>query len=174
MESWQRTELLQEYYACQTRIGQYDQQVIAVKSLGTTAIGALLTIAFTNPAESDAVCVLAGVSALVFWFIEALWKHFQGILIGHSRTIESNIADLPSDYKGPTIARAFRDGFRERKKVLRFWRVFLHNHVYLPYLPACAAAWLLVAYGGPQDVLDAAQSALAQFHIHDLGLRFGS
>jgi hypothetical protein len=174
METWQRTELLQEYYACQSRVGQYDQQVVAVKSLGTTAIGALLTIAFTNPAESDAVCILAGCCALVFWYIEALWKHFQGILITHTRTLENNIADIPPDYKGPTIGRAFRDGFRERKKVLRFWRVFLYDHVYLPYLPACAASWLLVAYGGPQGILSAAQTFLDQTQITEYILRFGS
>jgi hypothetical protein len=134
MEKTGRQELLKEYYACQNRIGQFDQQIVAVKSLGTTAAGALLATGFSMPENNGSIFLVAGSASLIFWYIEALWKSFQTILIQHSADLETMLHNGEVS-KGPSINAAFENGFKFHKRMKRFFAVVFYANVILPYLP---------------------------------------
>jgi hypothetical protein len=80
-----REEALREYYCCQDRIAQFDHQLIAIKSLGVTAAGALLATGISQGKDGIFIYLLTFFASFVFWYIEAQRKSFQMIVMTHAQ-----------------------------------------------------------------------------------------
>lgn len=142
----EREELLREYYMIHERIAQYDDRQISIKSWATTAVAALLGLAYSEAGEPEFL-LIAALAALIFWYIDAQWKSFQLIAILHARALE-RVLERGGPYPaGPTIATHFDKSFAPVKKFKRFWSRVVLASVWLPHLPLGLTALGLYLWG---------------------------
>lgn len=129
-----REELLREYYVIQERIAEFDQHQNGIKAWATTAIAALIGIAYSE--YGDVILLLiAAFAALVFWYIDAQWKSFQIIAIRHGRNLEKIFSSDGPYPDGPTIGAHYDASFKLLPKIGRFLYSFTQTNVWLPHLP---------------------------------------
>jgi len=129
-----RDELLREYYVIQDRVAHFDQHQVSIKAWGTTAIAALLGIAYSE--HGDRVFLLiSAVAALVFWYIDAQWKSFQLIAIKHESNLEKLLGSDGPYPNGPSIASHYKASFKLLSKTTRFLESVTLANVWMPYLP---------------------------------------
>jgi hypothetical protein len=102
---FRRAEALREYFFIQERIDNFDGRTLLVKSWGVTTSGAGFAYAITQ--QNRSVILLTAISALVFWYIEALWKSYQYILIDLSGKIETFLQGNDSSYVAPTMTQHY-------------------------------------------------------------------
>lgn len=81
-----RAEALQEYYTVNDMIDRFDQRAIAIKSWSVTITGALFATSVVQ--EVPSLFLLPAGCALLFWYIEGLWKDFQRPLIGREKSLQ--------------------------------------------------------------------------------------
>jgi hypothetical protein len=105
VEPRKRQEALQEYYYTQDAISRLDDISLKIKSWSVTSCG--IALGFGISEQRPLLFGMAAFGALVFWYLEALWKVRQGIFIERSAQIEELLQDDRASYKGPRI----NDGF---------------------------------------------------------------
>lgn len=131
-----RLDLLrEEYLHLQSTIEAFDERALSIKAWSVTF--SLTAIAGAFATESAFVLTLAGVSAVLFWILEALWKTFQDGYMGRARALEDWFAATArgEPIAGPEPLQIGRDfqarvaagGFR------RFLVVATRIHVALPH-----------------------------------------
>ena len=141
-----REEILREYYWMQQRVAHFDERQISIKSWGTTASGALIGFGFSE--SLPVLFLLAAISSIVFWYIDAQWKSFQIVAIRHGSSLENLLHEEQAEYTGPSINAYYDDAFGWRKKTERFWYSFFQSNVCVPYLPLgliAIALWAAVS-----------------------------
>lgn len=80
------TFLKDEYLQIEQLIVSFDQRAITIKAWSITASMAGLSAGFIS--GSHMLILLAGLSSLIFWVIEGLWKQFQSAHYKRCREIE--------------------------------------------------------------------------------------
>ena len=131
-EAERRKEALKEYFFALQIIDNFDNRALQIKSWSVTASGVAIGAAYVD--HQPALFLLASVSAATFWFIEAMWKSFQRIVIERSTVLERFLNSNDGAYKGPEWSAHFHANFRFWRKVLRFPRVFFYTNTYLPHV----------------------------------------
>ena len=76
-----------EYFALLNLVDSFDNKGLIIKAWSMTISMAGISIAFVN--DSAALLVLASLSAIVFWVLEAYWKAFQKPYIARINAIEA-------------------------------------------------------------------------------------
>lgn len=149
MDDATRLDLLrEEYLHLQSTIEAFDERALSIKAWSVTF--SLTAIAGAFASTSPAVLSLAGVSAVLFWILEALWKTFQDGYLGRARALERWFAATSRGEAPPApaplqIGRDFQDRV-SAGGVSRFLTLATRLHVALPHaFVALLAAGLWVA-----------------------------
>lgn len=82
--------LKDEYLSTQKSVEDFDSKALTIKAWSVTASGAALIAAYLE--HEKLVLLVAAGSALVFWFIDALWKVNQRVYYPRLREIEEHFA----------------------------------------------------------------------------------
>ncbi|MEM0929788.1 MAG: hypothetical protein AAGI89_10915 [Pseudomonadota bacterium] len=131
---------IEEFRTAQQRISEFDKLLITIKSWSITLSGVAIGLGFID--GQRILFLLGGLSALMFWYLEALNKVFQFALIKRAREVEKEIADL-SLYSGPKISSHFNRviGFGETFRAL--WVMITFSNVQLPHNLIVLAGFVL-------------------------------
>jgi hypothetical protein len=137
MDADEKNSLLaQEYMQLQKVVEDYDQRVLTIKAWSVTFSAAGLATAYLQ--DEPLLLLIAALSALTFWIIEALWKTNQQAYYPRIKDIER--------YFGPAVSGETRDtspfrigvtwsaSFRKTGKYWRATSIMLWPHVALPHL----------------------------------------
>jgi hypothetical protein len=121
-----------EYYWVEDQIDRFDDRSLKIKAWSITLSGVALGAGFNY--NKPILFLVSAVSALIFWYLEATWKHFQQIMIERAEELELFLNGGDVEYTGPRIGRAFRTRFScIRIELLKFPRLFLMRNVNLPH-----------------------------------------
>jgi hypothetical protein len=138
--------IAQEYLQLQKVVEDYDLRAITIKAWSVTFSAAGLSAAYL---QGKAVLLLvAGLSAVVFWIVEALWKTNQQAYYPRIREIETYFrtagtkeAPLITPFK---IGTAWSYHFRAKGGYRRAFKIMWWPHVALPHVVVLAASLLLL------------------------------
>lgn len=132
-ESNLRAELQAEYFYLQKVIEDFDARSITIKAWSITFSLAAVGGAFASHAST--VLLVAATSALMFWFLEAVWKSFQAGYYERSRAIEDYF-DGSGEVAAPfQIGSTWFKYWHRGGKAL--WpKIMLWPHVALPHAVA--------------------------------------
>jgi len=133
--------LRQEYFHLQKTVEDFDQRALSIKTWSVTVSMAGIGVAITQ--KAPIILVLSGVSALLFWVMEVLWKSFQLAYYYRIRQIESHMkGEAIEGFSSPEINRAWGIGWREHSPLQFLW----WPHICLPHIIvffAGLALWVL-------------------------------
>lgn len=135
-----RTELQAEYFYLQGVIEDFDSRAITIKTWSISFSLAGIGGGFAS--QTKVVFLVASVSALMFWILEAVWKSFQVGYYERASAIESYFSGdgtLAVPFQiGSTWFRHWEGGGN------RSWaRMMLWPHVALPHAVVVLAGLLL-------------------------------
>lgn len=123
--------LKDEYFYVQKVIEDFDSRAIAIKAWSVSFSFAAIGGAFAS--HAGAVLLVASVSALLFWLLEALWKSFQAGYYRRVRAIERHFAGEAPLTSPLQIADTWFRHWQGRGS--REWtRMLLWPHVALPHV----------------------------------------
>ena len=136
-----RNALQAEYLHLQKVIEDFDGRTLTIKAWSVTF--SLVTVAGFFASHNPAVLMVACVSALLFWYIEASWKTFQYAYYDRSGDIEEYFrGEKKLDFAfqiGSSWYKRWKSGGIARMTRIMFW-----PHVALPH--AAVAALSLTLY----------------------------
>ncbi|HJR79533.1 MAG TPA: hypothetical protein VJ821_05625 [Anaerolineales bacterium] len=127
MDNETRTEFLKdEYLHIQNVIEDLDSRAITIKAWSITFSSIAIIGAFTS--HTPMVLLIAGLSSILFWLLETLWKTFQDGYYARAADIESFFAGTKEDLVPFQIARSWKySGYR------RMLGILIYPHVALPH-----------------------------------------
>jgi hypothetical protein len=137
-----------EYFQLQDIIETFDARALEIKKWSVTTITAAIVSAYLQ--TQPVVLIIAAISALAFWLVEALWKVNQQAFYARIYEIENAMArrgevDLAPLQIASAWSRSWHAGLRERKLL----RVLRWPHVYLPHVPVALGSALLFFFIPP-------------------------
>src|SRR3954471_1551257 len=83
--------LAREYLELMKAVGEFDSRALTIKAWSVTFSAAGLTAAYVY--DKPIILLIAALSALVFWVVEALWKISQRAHYPRMIEIEAHFAD---------------------------------------------------------------------------------
>lgn len=121
---------LEEFKIVQKRIEHFDQLALTIKSWSITLSAVAIGFGFVE--NQTILFLLASLSALIFWYLEASFKVYQTALLNRTKELEPKILDLDR-YEGPMISEHFRKvlGFGitfQRIRMMLFYENIHHPH----------------------------------------------
>jgi hypothetical protein len=122
---------LKEYFWIEDQIDRFDERTLKIKAWSVT-LGAA-TIGAAAASKQPSLFLLASLAALVFWYVEAMWKYFQEALTPRVKFIEDYLNGVHDTYTGPGICKAFSDHFKWPVEKKVFPRLFRLRNVNLPH-----------------------------------------
>ncbi len=136
-----RELLRDEYMKLQDIIESFDERVLTIKAWSVSFSFAAIGAAYA--ADGWPVLMLAGLSALLFWCIEGLWKTFQDAHYGRLYVLEDYFAGNSPPPAPLQIGRSWYARWKagRNRKLLR---VMTWPHVWLPHGVACLLALVLL------------------------------
>jgi hypothetical protein len=126
-----RAEVLKEYYFIEGMIDSYDDRCLKIKSWSITA--SAVAIAFGFSENRPALFALASFGSLAFWYLEGLWKIYQGIMVVRLQSLETLLAAPDLIYTGPKIAATFRESFADKIETKLILRKMWYRNVWIPH-----------------------------------------
>ncbi len=115
-----------EYLHIQNVIEDFDGRAITIKAWSITFSMVAIIGAFAS--HTPIVLLVASLSSILFWLLEAFWKTFQDAYYARASDIESFFAGTKADLVPFQIARSWRySGYR------RMLGIMTYPHVALPH-----------------------------------------
>jgi hypothetical protein len=143
MSDQERRSLLKdEYLHIQQIIEGFDARVITIKAWSVSTSLAGIGGAFA--AHSAPVLLMASISSLLFWSIEAVWKTFQYAHYKRSSEIEKFFAGLEKNLTPMQIGAKWYQYWKEGG-TNRLLTILLWPHVALPHVVIFVAGLALYA-----------------------------
>lgn len=140
-----RTELQAEYLYLQKVIEDFDARALTIKAWSVTFSLTAIGGAFASNARE--VLLVAAVSALAFWFLEAMWKSFQLGYVERSLAIEQHLRSALPVAAPFQIGTAWKTYWDQRGHAM--WaRTLWWPHVAFPHALVAAAGALLYVLSG--------------------------
>jgi len=137
----------QEYFHLQEAVEKFDEKELVIKGWSVTLSMGGIGVAFLRGASE--LCLLSAAAALLFWYVDALWKCFQQAFYFRIRTIEDYMhGDLKEPFVFPAIYHSWGYGWRKTSMN----RVFFWSHVALPHVAVVIFGillWILSFLGFP-------------------------
>jgi hypothetical protein len=132
METSEKKDLLKaEYFKLQDFYEGFDSKIQTIKGWSVTISIAAITIGFS--AKNEYIWLLASLSSLVFWIMEAKWKAFQYYHYGRIAEIEEAFKNDNYDILKPLqISNAFV--YYSRNHPRKPISIMFKNWVLIPYL----------------------------------------
>lgn len=138
-----------EYLQLQKVVEDFDQRTLTIKAWSVTFSAAGLGLAYAQ--KASVILIVAALSALVFWIVEALWKTNQQPYYARIAAIEAHFSGDPAATTTPfRIGASWNQAFRAAGGYGRAWRIMLWPHVLLPHAAIVAAGILLFLLMPPQ------------------------
>lgn len=135
-----RETLQAEYFYLQGVIEEFDSRALTIKAWSISFSLAAIAGAFAS--QAYLVFLVAFVSALLFWFLEATWKSFQLGYYQRAEAIERHFqgesAPIAPLQIGATWFRHWRSGGSTRWAQMMLW-----PHVALPHAAVALIGGLL-------------------------------
>jgi hypothetical protein len=141
-----REELRAEYAILQTHYEAFDGRALTIKSWSGPLIAAVIGIGWSQ--NSNALIIIAIISALTLWVLEAIWKSFQYC---HTDRLKSLEAWFRGDGQEKIAPFQMYSSWLE---VYERWAkypealppIMREPFVYLPYLPLALFGVAMIAY----------------------------
>jgi hypothetical protein len=125
----------QEYFHLQKTVEDFDQRGLTIKGWSVTV--SLAGMAAGLAQKQPALLLLASLSAVLFWLLEAVWKKSQVAYYFRLEAIESFLSGENSkDFTAPRITRDWRVGFER------------YNFMYVMFLPRVFLPHFVIALAG--------------------------
>jgi hypothetical protein len=128
--------LVQEYMQLQKVVEDYDLRALTIKAWSVTFSAAALGTAYVQ--HQPPLLFVAGLSAFVFWIVEALWKTNQQAYYSRVWEIERYFqADGTAEQAKISplgIGRSWQASFKLNGEYRLAWRVMRWPHVALPHV----------------------------------------
>jgi hypothetical protein len=122
--------LKEEYFHLQKTLEDFDAKSLTIKSWSVTLSMAGVGVAYL---EGKAVILLmAALSGLLFWIVEALWKTFQYAFYDRIYEIEKYYAGELQEISAPRIAHSWSKSWHAGG-TKRVFRIMQWPHVWLPH-----------------------------------------
>lgn len=119
----------EEYFHLQKTVEDFDQRGLTIKAWSVTLSMGGIAAAFTQ--KQPGLLLLASLSAILFWLIEAIWKRFQLAYYYRIKNIEAYLSgESPDGFSAPRITRDWSTGFRQYS----LQRVIWWPQIFLPHL----------------------------------------
>jgi hypothetical protein len=146
VEEKDRVGLLKdEYFQLQKVVEDYDLRALTIKAWSVTFSAAGLVTAYLQNARI--LLLIAALSALVFWIVEALWKTNQQAYYPRIWKIERHFRDAGTEkaeeIRPFAIGLSWGDSFRKEGSYWRSYRIMLWPHVALPHAVVAVVGVLL-------------------------------
>jgi hypothetical protein len=130
-----------EYLWIEDQIDRFDERSLKIKAWSITLSGVALGAGFNY--DKPKLFLVAAMSALVFWYLEATWKYFQQALIDRVYYLEDFLNGRVTGYNGPGICKSFKNHFQWRVEYEKFPKLFMSRNVNLPHSVVFIAGLLL-------------------------------
>lgn len=136
--------LKEEYFHIQNLVESFDSKALTIKAWSVTL--SMTGIGISYMEDQPILLLLSGISALLFWFIETLWKTFQAAYYDRLELIEDYFAGtITKGVSSPRIHHAWSASWRPLKKPKNFMTIMKWSHVMLPHaLVALAGIGLFI------------------------------
>jgi hypothetical protein len=141
--------LLAEYLQLQKVVEDFDSKALTIKAWSVTLSAAGIVAAYSN--SKPFLLIIAAVSALAFWFVEALWKVNQQAYYPRIRAIESSLA-AGIMVQPLQIATSWSKAWNARRRDLFALQVICWPHVWMPHLPVSLGGFGLFFFARPAMV----------------------
>lgn len=122
--------LKEEYFHLQKMVEEFDSKSLTIKAWSVTLSMAGIGAAYFQ--GKPIILVLAGISALLFWLVEGLWKTFQYAYYARIRRIENYFAGNKSNIQPLQISTSWSESWHEGG-IRRLFRIMAWPHVFLPH-----------------------------------------
>jgi hypothetical protein len=119
-----------EYFHLQATVEEFDAKSLTIKAWSVSLSMAGVGAAYFQ--QEPIVLILAGLSALTFWLIEAQWKTFQYAYHARIREIEDFLSGKLDTIKVPQISTSWRQSWHAGG-ARRLFNVLTWPHVLLPH-----------------------------------------
>lgn len=133
--------LLAEYFQIQKVVEDFDAKALTIKAWSVTLSATGIVAGYVE--ANSMVLVVASVSALIFWLIEALWKVAQQAYYPRIRAIEKAFEDKDFNLAPIQIASSWSKAWYAGRRDRLLFRVALWPHVWLPHIPVAACGFSL-------------------------------
>ena len=133
----------EEYLLLQKTVDDYDARGMTFKAWSVTFSGAGIGLAFQQ--DNRVLLLVAALSALLFWMVEAEWKYLMRSFYGRIREIENHFALVGHGSFAPfQMMRGWRQSLGEvaDREPGRFRGAF-RLAIMLPHAPVAAAGLAL-------------------------------
>ena len=138
--------LVQEYMLLQKTVEDFDARALTIKAWSVTFSAAGLGLAYQQ--GKPLLLLIAALSALTFWIVEAVWKLHQHAFYPRIETLEAWFAGESPDAPAPLqISRAWTRACC--RSIWYFARVPFILGVMLPHAVVAAAGLLLYLFWPP-------------------------
>ena len=124
--------LKEEYFHLQKTVEDFDQRSLTIKAWSITTSMAGIAASFLNK-DAASLSLLAALSSLTFWTIEALWKQFQQCYYPRIRRLEDAFSRADTEEKPFRINKTWSQTYHSYD-LKRFVRISLWPHVMLPHV----------------------------------------
>ena len=153
--------LLAEYLHLQKVVEDFDARAVTIKAWSVTVSAARLATAYVE--AKPMILVIAGMTALTFWIVEALWKANQQAYYPRLKAIEASFEAMKDGTKGADLSplQITTSWNRDKTFLCRaagvLW-IACWPHVCLPHLPVAIGAFAFREYAPPVAPPDPAAS----------------
>ncbi len=138
-----------EYFQLQKIVEDFDSRALTIKAWSVTVSAAALVTAYAQ--KQPTILVVAAVSSLVFWVVEALWKLNQQAFYSRIYEIENSVGKEGPSLAPLQIATSWSKSWHRQGREYRLLRILRWPHVLLPHLLVTALALLLLFFAPPQQ-----------------------
>lgn len=139
--------LVQEYLTLQKTVEDYDSKALTIKAWSVTLSAAGIVTAYIE--SNSTVLLIASLSALVFWLLEALWKANQQAYYPRILAIETHFADPTKNVHPLGIGSSWSEAWRNKKGGIYSLRLMWWSHVMIPHIVIAVTGVALYVFAPP-------------------------
>ncbi len=137
-----RAALQAEYLHLQNVIEGFDGRILTIKAWSITF--SLVAIGSAFASHAPEVLLVAGLSALLFWFLEASWKSFQVAYYERADAIEAFFRGETLVIQPFQVGNAWYAAWKSGRS-MRLLRLLAWPHVAVPHVVVALIAFTLFA-----------------------------
>ena len=129
-----------EYLHLQNVIEAFDGRILTIKAWSITF--SLVAIGSAFASHAPAVLLVAGLSALLFWFLEASWKSFQVAYYERADAIEAYFRGDSPVLQPFQVGNSWYAAWKSRRS-MKLLRLLAWPHVAVPHAVVALIAFTL-------------------------------
>ncbi|MEM9668895.1 MAG: hypothetical protein AAF950_08210 [Pseudomonadota bacterium] len=128
-----------EYMKLQQILEDFDGKALTIKAWSVTLSAAGIVTAYAQTKKE--ILLIAGVSAIIFWLTEALWKTIQQGFYERIYAIEKWFQNDSASFPPFQIALSWRTSWQKKGQSLYVLYVMTWPHVAIPHVVVALSAF---------------------------------